>query len=527
MSGFIDRMNLGGIGDKIKSLSNLGMNYQDMIMKNSKAVGVTEAQMRQKNIWDQNLGYVMSFSDIGKKNYISYYDKEYQNKREYLRRISSNSEIELILETISDEAIVYDESNFFCSPYLKGNWDDRIQDALKSNFRRIYANLNFNNSHNAWGFFKQLLIDGGLAFENVWDAKGQKIIGFKELDWSSLRPDIEKQSDGSIVAIWHQYENQPGLYRKLYEPHLTYISFSKSNLYGKVSYVERLIRSFNLLRTMENSRVLWNLMNSTYRMKMIVPIGSKSPQRARESLATLTSTYKEDIDLNEESGELFVQGKPGIQFFKNYIIPSKNGEQVEVDTMETTGHDLSNTDALKYFSNKLIRDSRVPFSRFDTESGGGSFTLNAEGIQREEIRFFNFIVRLRSIFQEIILNPLYWQMLADFPSLRGDYNFRSQLGIVFEKQNRFDEMKDIETLTKQAEFVTKMAEFKQDLGEGEEQLLPTEWLMKRYMTQMTSDDWEDIENFKLKLKLKTQQTFVSDPLEEKPKDEEKTKEETE
>ena len=495
MSGFVDRFNSirSNFTDKVKNLSNLGMQYQDMVLKNTTAVGVTEAMFSQRNIWDQNLLHVLSYNDIGKKNYISYFDKEYLPKRDYLRKISGNSEIELILETLADETIVYNDTNFFAEATLTGNWDSRILDAVSSNFKRIYVNYNFNNTTSAWEFFKQLLVDGGLSFENIWNTEGTKIIGFKELEWTSLRPSIEMQSDGTYKQVWYQYEHIPSLARKLYEPHITYISFSKSNLYGKVSYVERLIRSFNLLRTMENSRVLWNLMNSTFRMKMVVPIGAKSPQRAKESLGQLMSIYKEDITLDETSGELFVSGTPGIQFFKNYIIPSKNGEQVEIDTLEPGGHDLSNTDALKYFSSKLIRDSRIPFSRFDTESGGGAFTLNAEGVQREEIRFNNFIIRLRSIYQEILLSPLYWQMLADFPSLRGDHNFKSQLGLKFFKNNTFDDMRDQEILTKQAEFIGKITELK---GSDEKQIIPTQWAVKKWLKQMTHDDWVSLRDFK-------------------------------
>ncbi len=144
---------------------------------------------------------------------------------------------------------------------------------------------------------------------------------------------------------------------------------------------------------------------------------------------------------------------------------------------------------------KLIKDSRIPYSRFDTDSGGGSFTLNAEGVEREEIRFFNFIVRLRSIFQEILISPLYWQMLAEYPSLRGDHNFKSQLGLTFNKLNRFDESKEQEVLTKQIEFVGKMAELKNDEDEKE---FPIEWIVKRYMKGISVDDWADLRAFKLK-----------------------------
>ena len=39
-------------------------------------------------------------------------------------------------------------------------------------------------------------------------------------------------------------------------------------------------------------------------MAMTVPIGTKSPQKAKQTLGELMSIYKEDIRLNTDSGEL-------------------------------------------------------------------------------------------------------------------------------------------------------------------------------------------------------------------------------
>jgi hypothetical protein len=232
-------------------------------------------------------------------------------------------------------------------------------------------------------------------------------------------------------------------------------------------------------------------------MKMVVPIGAKSPQRARESLGQLMSVYKEDISLDESSGELFVSGKPGIQFFKNYIIPNKNGEQVDIDTLEPGGHDLSNIDALKYFTGKLITDSRIPFSRFDNATGGGNFTMNIEQVHQEEIKFNNFILRLRSIFQEIILSPLYWQMLSDFPALRGDHNFKSQLGLKFNTRNTFDILREQEIISKQIEFVGKLDALK---DAGGKQIIPTQWALNKWLTALSHEDWVSIRKFKASIK---------------------------
>ena len=197
-------------------------------------------------------------------------------------------------------------------------------------------------------------------------------------------------------------------------------------------------------------------MNASFRLKMVVPIGTKSPQKAKESLAEMLSIYKEDINLDFDSGELSVNGKPSMQFYKNYLFPSKNGEQPEIETIGGEGPDLSDTETLKYFFDKLRQDSKIPFSRFDQESGGGQANFDASGMDRDEIRFGKFINRLRTIFSEILLKPLWLQIALDYPDIAEDQLVKSNLGIKFNADNLFEEMKMMEIYEKRASFVQTM-----------------------------------------------------------------------
>jgi hypothetical protein len=244
--------------------------------------------------------------------------------------------------------------------------------------------------------------------------------------------------------------------RVLLDSQIIYISYAKGNFTSRVSYVERLVRSFNLLRIMENSRIIWNIMNSSFRMKMVVPIGTKSPQKAKESLAEMMAIYKEDISLNYESGELAVNGQPSMQFYKNYLFPSKNGEQPDISVIGGEGYDLSDTDIVKYFKIKLQEDSKIPFSRFDQDSGGGTINMSADSTNRDEIRFAKFVNRLRSIFQEILLKPLFIQIGLKYPELAEDELFKSTLALSFNKDNVFEEMKNMEITEKRLQLVTSL-----------------------------------------------------------------------
>ena len=168
------------------------------------------------------------------------------------------------------------------------------------------------------------------------------------------------------------------------------------------------------------------------------------------------SIYKEDITLNQDSGELAINGSPSMQFYKNYLFPSKNGEQPDISVMGGEGFDLSSPDGLKYFKDKLKEDSKIPFSRFDQDQGGGNFEVSADGMTREEIRFFKFINRLRSIFQEILVKPLFIQMGLNHPEFAEDELFQSTLTISFNKDNVFEELKEMDIMGKRIDFANSM-----------------------------------------------------------------------
>lgn len=511
MAGFIDRVGsnpiFGQLSKSLKTMSALGMKYEDMVIKQSRAVGVTEAEFGLQGYLPEEFLYSLSLADVGNKKFIAFFDKDYKSRRDYLRKFAMNPEIEFIVDTVADEAIVYDDSNFFAeidTSLLKGIIDPdkskEIFDEINTTFRKTYAHFHFNEGHDAWGYFRQFLIDGFLAFEIIFDPEGKNIIGFKELDATSLRPGVEKSGDNVYRKIWVQYEDIPAMKRVLLDTQIIYISYAKGNFTGRVSYTERLVRSFNLLRIMENSRVIWNIMNSSFRLKMVVPIGTKSPQKAKESLAEMMAIYKEDVTLNSDSGELTVNGKPSMQFYKNYLFPSKNGEQPEIETIGGDGYDLSDTDALKYFEDKLKVDSKIPFSRFDKSQDGGSFSISADGMARDEIRFARFITRLRSIFQEVLVKPVFIQVGLNHPDLAEDELFKSALALKYRTDNVFEELKEMDIMEKRSSFIQSMMGITENIPDqtGMMQQVPyfdPRFLIEKYLG-LTKNDMDRNELYK-------------------------------
>ena len=498
MAGFIDNFsqnnpNMGRILRTVSKIGSFGMEYKDLVVKNSQAIGVSEAMMRQRLALgdaDEDFIYSLAAQDTSNRKYIAYFDKEYGFKREFLRRFAINAEIEWILDILADEAIVYDDRNFCCGLSLVNlELSEEMIGSLRDNFRKIYVSHGFNNGISAWQYFRQFLIDGFLSFEIVYSDDGKQIVGFKEIDPISLTPSIERNAAGQTVQIWYQYFGDNVKERKLYDSQVIYISYAKGNTSSRTSYCERLIRSHNLLKIMEHTRIIWNVMNASFRIKMTVPVGTRSPQKAKETLGELMSMYKEDIKLNTDSGELSINGRPNLQFYKNYLFPVQGGESPKVETLNSAGPNLNIIDAVVYFFNKLKADSKIPFNRFAARSGGtvGTYKIGAESAERDEIRYNKFINRIRSIYQEILLKPLWIQMTLDYPELNNDTIFRSQLGIKFNSDNQFGESKEIEQLIKKIDFISALSEIKEKKGEEEVPYFSQDFLIDKFLG-LTNED---------------------------------------
>lgn len=504
MAGFLDSNPMRGLRTQLTALSRFGMKYDDLLVKNSQAIGYIEGQLSGFNssLGDDLMKATLALSDTTsslKNKSIAFFQLDYVQKRERLRDLASNGEIEFIIETIADDAIVYDEDNRFCYPNdLVGeinyrgrnkeqrlNYQEKIVQKYHENFEKIYSAWAFDRGISGWQYFYQWLIEGHLAFEIIYDnvTNPKDIIGFKELDPATLYPEVKKDSTGRIFLQWAQRDPINKMNRTLTDSQIIYISYSNEFRTKRVSFVERLIRSFNLLRIIEHSKVIWHTMNAPIRLKTSVPVGTKSMQKAKEDVREFTNTLKEDISFNGDSGELLVDGKPNILFYKNYVLPvNDRGEKIDIEALEYPGPNLSGSELLKYFQDKLKLDSKLPYSRWS--EGQGAYTMNAEGISREEIRYNKFIKRLRSAFKELITKPLYLQMCLDVKELKTDHKFANAVGLTWHDDNVFEEIKTQELLNKRLATLNAMKAVVNDEGKP---YFSTEYLIREYLKLSDED----------------------------------------
>ena len=174
-------------------MSRLGMTYDDKVIDNMRAVPADKNFIpKNEQLINQDLFTQMNSSWKKKSNADQgFFEKDYQQKREALRKLALQPELEDILDVMTNEAIVYDtDLTYFAEPFIelqelhdiKKEVRKDIEDIMGKYFRKFYKMLNWKYA--AWDDFKRWLIEGILAWEIVYDRldKPTEIIGLIPID---------------------------------------------------------------------------------------------------------------------------------------------------------------------------------------------------------------------------------------------------------------------------------------------------------------------------------------------------------
>lgn len=505
------------------NLSALSLNSSQSILQTSLALGASETAygaIDNNNLYpyganDDSNAFV-KYKDITKTNSqnYAYYDLSYQQRRDQLRQFAQVADITTVLDTISDETIILDENNYFAQLDLdllklklnssfkgsNGESSDLLIKNCQKAFKIVYSTYGWDKSNDAWGYFKKFLIEGYLAFEIVVDnlMHPTRIIGIRELDAMTLEPDIEIDPVTlKEVKIWYQYRGDANLERKIPDSNIVYISWS-SGMYGdstRVSYLEGIIRSYTMLSQMESSRLIWNIMNSQKRVKVGVPVGGISQDKARAKLNEIKAEWNEETTVDDISGEMVVNGNPKFSFTKTYFFPKRENGEMTIEELPSEGYDMSDIAPLKYFWRRFILATKIPANRFMLDpSSDAAHQLGGDdsSITREEYAFSRFIGRIRAIYREILLKPLWVQICLMMPELANSEILKQCIGIVFNEENAFVKAKERMALKQGADIISTLSQIQ--VAENKP-FFSMKFLIEKYLG-MSEDDLALNEKYK-------------------------------
>ena len=224
------------------------------------------------------------FLTSNEKREISYLDRTYMDKRRILRQLSIKDEIRNYLHIITDKI-----------------WEKVLGT----------PSFDFIEDIELYHYIKNLLIDGFIAFEIIFDDKQKSIIDLQPIDPCSLTP-VFRSSVGESKGDfdWIQYPDNEKLKRILLKSQIIYISYSSGNEYSPTSYVEELKESYEKMKRIENELVASriNLPGDMYK-NMNKKVTFKELERADKKLQFMSKipksilkeekTFSDDVRYNK------------------------------------------------------------------------------------------------------------------------------------------------------------------------------------------------------------------------------------
>lgn len=495
----------------LKTLSSYGMNYDDDLFKNMRAIPADKAlQPKDDLMLNSSLynGMLGNWKEKGEEE-KPFREKTIEQKIQILRKLAMQPELEDILDTMANESIVYDDDEaYIAQPFLDTaliqelteKSADEIRSCVDTSFYKIYLLLNWKDK--AWDDYKRFLIDGVLAYQIIYDdiENPRTIINIISLNPATLTRVVDIENN---IIKWIQFKDVQGQERELLDSEVIYIKYEDSGVSTRQSYLERLIRPFNLYRIVEQAQVIWTVTQSSFKTMFTIPINGMNKAKGIQTLSQAMNRYKENISFNSETGELQVNGKVNLPFNKEYWFPENETGKPTIETIVDNGPQLNDSDQIRYFESKLYKMSKIPENRFDREAQTSWFGSDPTQALHDEIAFGRFVTRLRNRFAQIILKPLRIQLALSIPDIKNDKRILDAISLRFNSYNQFQEMMEIEINTKRVEFISTMKELTIQNGEEEEPYFHPKFLIMKYL-KMSDADLELNEKIKREEALKKQ-----------------------
>ena len=501
----------GKLSKLLTTLSRYGMTYTDQVLKNMQAIPADRNLQNKEDIgYHQSLyqGWDNSWTPK-KEEDKSYSEKALIEKVRVLRKMATQPELEDILDILANECIVYDnDESYIATPFmdtaliqeLNEKSAEEIRRCVDTSFYKLYMLLDLKR--NAWSLFKRWLIDGVLAFEIVYDdlEHPKSIIGIIPIDPTIITRKVDQ--DGT--EKWIMFKDMVGLERTLLSSQIIYVKYSeRDDGVDRQSYLERLIRPFNIYRIIEQAQIIWTTTQASFKMMFTIPVAGMNKARGLQTLQSAMNRYKEEITFNSETGELLTNGKVNQIFNKEYWMPENENGKPEIETLVDNGPQLNDSDQLTYHLNKLYKISKIPLGRFDKDAQATWFGSDPTAVLRDEINFGRFVNRLRSTWAEIILKPLRIQVSLSIPDIKNDKRILDAISLRFNTYNQFTEMMEIEIDTKRVEFIQTMHDSltTQDAEGNDVSFFSQKFLVLKYL-KMSEADLELNQKYLLEEKFK-------------------------
>lgn len=355
------------------------------------------------------------------------------------RSCAMQPEVTNAIDIITDE-IVFSYEEFPLKLKLD-NKNMKLQKAFEKAFDKIIRLGKFDK--NLFDFVRRSYIDGQMIVHCTYNEKSVRkgIQEIRMLDPMGLYFDAETQTykyaNNTIKNSVYWYNNQ----REEYQ--IEEIVRSDFGLYQEnicLSYLEYAIKPANILKTLEDLLVPLRFSRSMSRRVFNVDVGDLPTKRAEEYMKEIQKAFKYKKFYNNETGEVTNQ-QHITSMVEDYWFANRSGTKgTTVDTIDETGN-LGELNDVLYFCKKLYRAMHIPTSHLDIDPDSDhTFSTDATDSTQEDVKFMNFISRIRKVYCEFFKDLLKREVISTGIVKESEWNkLNKDINIIFTNENLFIE----------------------------------------------------------------------------------------
>lgn len=385
------------------------------------------------------------------------------------REMSGHPEVDRAIEEIVNEVIVQEPETKVVELILDDidGISDKIKRLFASEFEEVLNLLEFNQL--SYEVFKRWYVDGRLYYHAIIDEKNPQLglVEMRYIDPRKIRKvrTVSKKRLGSSVDA-NKTEREYYIYNEKGFAKTSGSMSVPSNSIGGLkiakdsiihctsglltdnndvvkSYLHKAVKPLNMLRSMEDSLVIYRISRAPERRIFYIDIGELPKAKAEQYMSDIMTKFKNKLVYDANSGEVRDDRK-FMTMLEDFWLPRRNGTGTEISTLPG-GQNLGQIEDIEYFLQKLYKSLNVPISRLE---GNTPFTFGRSSeISRDEVAFAKFINKLRNKFAILFLRILERQLILKRIVTPEDWDLiKNKIKFKFAQDNYFAELKETEVL---------------------------------------------------------------------------------
>ena len=427
--------------------------------------------------------------DIRYRNYFAFSPLANIDYRNALLMFAENKEIKKAVKIMANEVVVIDSDNYKYPVYpdlnltMVDNDKQKVGQAIVEYLNQVFwpklwQMLSFKKD-GLNNMIKDFLVTGKIAYEIIYDnlKNPKEIIGMMPIDATTL----QKFKEGDNIFYVQKSTFDCGE-RVLHENQIVLLEWNKYD-FGYVSYVDGLRMSFNIMRSMQTSKILWFATKSQVRMHIKLALGEVSREEAIQKLSEMRNNYTNSFTFGDD-GVVKFNSRPNNSGYREFFTAdTAQGGSPEIEEINANGPDLTEVESLQYWERLFWNDTTIPYDRIDPNSTDNWGFLDAESVKKIEVMFAKDIESIRQMIEDVFLKPLIIQLTLKEVEIGIDLTLLDSLKVKWVSYNQYEKMADLEIMEKKLGVASTLKDYgtMTNAAGTEISTFPLSWINRNYL----------------------------------------------